>query len=186
MAPKIELCEKVELSDVLHDKVAVMSLALPTMPARDENTFEPNEFRRICGSVASCLRHCITRSKTVLDSRSGIVICRLARRMVRRLACSRESCSHRENRTISTTSSRYIFGRSRHWRWAHHHKQRSRRAAIGKGSEAYLLASEKAVSTTSPIGCQVRPSNCISRSCLIGRKSHGPVLILMPGSSAGI
>jgi hypothetical protein len=160
MAPKIELCEKVELSDVLHDKVAMMPLALPTMPARHENTFEPNKFRRICGSAASCLRHCITRSKTVLDSRSGIVICRRARRMVRRLACSRESCSHRENRTISTTSSRYIFGRSRHWRWAHHHKQRSRRAAIGKGTEANLHLIRDSRTAAELDRCRLRRLTC--------------------------
>jgi len=39
-----------------------------------------------------------------------------------------------------------------------------------------------ALSIMSPIGCQVPPSNCTSRICLIGRKSSGPVLIAMPGS----
>ena len=46
----------------------------------------------------------------------------------------------------------------------------------------YFLALEKAVSITSPIDCQVRPSNWPNRRFLIGWKSQGPVLILMPGS----
>jgi hypothetical protein len=47
----------------------------------------------------------------------------------------------------------------------------------------YFLKPEKSFSNTSPIGCHVRPSNWISRNCLIGRKSQGPVVILRSGSS---
>ena len=54
--------------------------------------------------------------------------------------------------------------------------------AVATG-RSYFFSPVKAVSSTSPIGCQVRPSNWIKRSCLIGWKSQGPVLILMPGST---